>query len=264
MPDEVAWSHLGRNAWVNSSSSRSQLLTAILGLTNPGAPRSRWAVALAKMAGLSKGDYIVKHSMEGLLRLDLTDEGVLGSTGRRHGALEALSPFPHGGMACQECRSLDIQEYGFSWFRRVHQLPGIDICYEHDCDLKTVVSRTLADHIEALNAGQIFSIKGMAGWRSNRFVRRYREYLSDAIELNRPVDWISIRRELVRTIDAIRGRRNFDRHEPIVRCVMKAGADQWFLRHFNGRYEIPRCLEKVWGKELSAVDVALILSCKTP
>ncbi len=38
-------------------------------------------------------------------------------------------------MYCAICSQLDIQEYGEPFFRRVHQIPNIQICPDHDCFL---------------------------------------------------------------------------------------------------------------------------------
>jgi len=37
---------------------------------------------------------------------------------------------------CSLCRSEDIWRHGFSWYRRDHQLAGVDRCFEHDVALE--------------------------------------------------------------------------------------------------------------------------------
>lgn len=257
MPDEVAWSHLGRMIWINTGISQPRLLTAIVGSARSS--RHRLATALAQTAGLSKIDYAATHTVKGLLSL-LSRQGLLDASSRSHERFEAMRPFPGDGMACSKCFERDVQEYGFSWFRRTHHLPGIDICAAHDCDLMEVTSYGPAGYIESLNTGRLSSARDVASWRDNAFVRRYRKHLFETIELQRPLDMVSIRSKLVEII----GPAFRDRYmgSPVDQRVMQTGAKRWFQRHFRGHYEVPRHLDKVWGGVLDASDVAVIRACE--
>jgi hypothetical protein len=37
--------------------------------------------------------------------------------------------------SCSECASEDVEQFGFAWFRRGHQLPGVEWCLQHSCPL---------------------------------------------------------------------------------------------------------------------------------
>lgn len=52
---------------------------------------------------------------------------------------------------CPKCMGEDIKNYGFAWYRREHQLPGVAVCYQH--------KMVLADNCSRSGP---FPIKGMA------------------------------------------------------------------------------------------------------
>lgn len=52
-------------------------------------------------------------------------------------------PSPVVERSCPRCTLEDIANHGFSWFRRDHQLPGVNWCLLHECGLNEQASQRL-------------------------------------------------------------------------------------------------------------------------
>jgi hypothetical protein len=44
-------------------------------------------------------------------------------------------------VACPQCTDEDLRQFGFTWWRRSHQLPGIGRCHKHGCALVATCSQ---------------------------------------------------------------------------------------------------------------------------
>lgn len=42
---------------------------------------------------------------------------------------------------CPECRKKELEDKGFFWYHRSHQLPGVKVCHKHECSLKIFTGR---------------------------------------------------------------------------------------------------------------------------
>ena len=42
---------------------------------------------------------------------------------------------------CPKCKEQELRNKGFFWYHRAHQLPGVKVCHEHHCSLKTFTGR---------------------------------------------------------------------------------------------------------------------------
>lgn len=81
-------------------------------------------------------------------------------------------PSPLVERSCPQCALEDLVKHGFSWFRRVHQLPGVNWCLQHECGLNgRTSSRSPLDPRSFRNVGPTTSAAPFL--RIHEFVRRY-------------------------------------------------------------------------------------------
>ncbi len=136
MPGEIAEGHLSRIRIVNGISSRNRLIERLRAQSSePSAPVLHM---LAEFSEMDSKTYAINHSMMPALRVASRDEAPA-----MHGALEGASFSRRLGMlaprsgsrVCRRCTAQNLVEHGFSWYRREHQLLGVDLCVFHGCGL---------------------------------------------------------------------------------------------------------------------------------
>jgi hypothetical protein len=113
---------------------------ALTGLGRAPEPESAQVDLLAKASALSPEEYIRKHSMLAAFRVAARpdacfphDDSVVPSR-KLHGVIAPRA----GGFACLACIEEDVKTKGYSWFRRQHQLIGVDWCAVHGSTLHSV------------------------------------------------------------------------------------------------------------------------------
>lgn len=147
MPDELAIAHLERIRRLMCIQSKltfeywlKQWVSKECGM---GSAPSR-LVQLAALSSMSSVDYAHRHSMLGILRFvaKAKDVGLHGAAdGERFSNRIGMSAQKKHASFCPRCAEEDAKEHGFSWFRRSHQLLGLDWCPHHWVRLKQVPSR---------------------------------------------------------------------------------------------------------------------------
>ncbi len=91
--------------------------------------------ALVRVTGLDLETLLKKHTHMGYMRYVSTE--FFGQDISRHGdvmtntrVLSGVTPLS-GARMCVDCTKDDADRYGVSYWRRIHQLPGIDFCIRH-------------------------------------------------------------------------------------------------------------------------------------
>lgn len=264
MPDEVEWSHVARFIWVNGWDRSSELLGKLL--SEEPATRSvtsGWLGVLVKSSGLSTTEYLARHTAAALLDLD----GFEGANLERMWWI--FRPFKGAkirlgqAMACPGCLEEDNEVHGFAWFRRIHQLRGVDLCLRHNRDLCNVSAPTFAGHIKALNQGKLIALRP-AEWGESQYVQAFHARLSELLALDRPIDWNQLRQRVHGVVAANHKRRGPPRGGLIYQWVLADAPPGWLNAHFGFDFIVDRRLNSVFERRLSAIDIALILACQTP
>jgi len=140
--DEPAWSHLQRIAVLNNLPSCVPLLRAWSGLRNRTIRRVSCAAGgrvlrhLATTAGLDYASYYRRHGAGGIL----VEGAEVPERFRQPGGSAPMDVLfkPDYNLPpclrvkfCQSCVVGDLACRGFTWFRRIHQVAGIEFCPVH-------------------------------------------------------------------------------------------------------------------------------------
>jgi hypothetical protein len=144
MQDELAIAHAGRMAlFLGSSSSQrfDQWLKREAGRSDVSSPSTPRLTQLAVVVGMPSIDYARQHSMMGALRVAARPSDMA-----FYGAHEGVQFTKRLGMLtqkadahlCPRCVEKDLDHPKFSWFRRTHQLQGVDWCPTHRTPLLKV------------------------------------------------------------------------------------------------------------------------------
>lgn len=138
LDDELALGLLGRFARLNGMSSIAWAIKSIKGTFQESLGQPvLWQIARA--CALDASDFTAKHSMIPVLHPISRYVGSERETGhRRNLALVSGLSTPTTGLRwCPDCARQSQLERGFSYWRRYHQINGIDWCSTHHVPLVT-------------------------------------------------------------------------------------------------------------------------------
>lgn len=140
MPDEIAAGYQGRlgelHGWKSQRKSLAELriANAAQGLETGG---SSPLYELASAARMSVEAFARLHTLLPVMNV-ASDFGAgiphgsrLSGKGGQHG-MRGIGGRPR---VCRDCILEDINHWGFSWYRRAHQIQGVDWCDKHGCAL---------------------------------------------------------------------------------------------------------------------------------
>lgn len=140
MPNELGIAHAGRVAYVNGFSGLVQLRERTIGKARNHLSRKDFEhqfKVLAKKLDIDPETYLANHSLIPFLYA-CPRRGKETYTYQEHIATW-LKPADGAILKhlrfCPECVREDELRTGISWWRREHQLPGVDICIHHKASL---------------------------------------------------------------------------------------------------------------------------------
>lgn len=140
LPGEFAPGHLGRLRLVNCLDSSEQVIRIL----DYRARRNvrNWDPEpvhhlIGSLLGMDPEDYVRQHTLIPFVRVAAHSESSLTSFEKAACVRQraVLSLARTGAYSCGRCIESDEASMGFSYWRRSHQLPGIDRCPEHDVPL---------------------------------------------------------------------------------------------------------------------------------
>ena len=196
MPGEPAIAHAGRTALFLGFSSAQKFnkwLKREWGQGDISGTNSPRLAQLAGVADMSSDDYARQHSMMAVLRVGArpADLGFYGAPKganftKRLGMLTQKT----GAHLCPQCVEEDLAHWKFSWFRRTHQLQGVDWCPSH----RTLLVKVKGSNPWALlpqhwmEKGEVEGPNlGASDLESNDFVLRFTEIACALLERPRPL-----------------------------------------------------------------------------
>jgi len=136
MPDEYMPGHMARFAYINGFRSLSHFITDITAhsredckMADPLEIYQRCSMLLK----IDQNDYLEKHSMMPIDRIAAHDESMTISYGlpRITHQRSNLLKLNEKKSFCSICAEEDMIQYGFSYWRRTHQIHGVTWCIHH-------------------------------------------------------------------------------------------------------------------------------------
>ena len=203
LSDEFMLGHLGRWRSVNHFRSVAQCLDELgrqyadqqWGPKNPLTPQ-----IMARHSGLEVDDYIRLHTMLPFTAFSVYDKRIVNeawsmNVAKRHGAGTPRE----AAYCCPSCAKEDLDYWGYSYWRRSHQLPGVYWCQKHP-----------NERLHAVDAPDAFGVQphlwiGAAKTRIHDMpialqehaeVRRFWEFCLAMLDHGRPLTIKGVRRVL--------------------------------------------------------------------
>lgn len=191
LPDELASGHLGRLYLLNGiTPTKRQITSTIHSLTDYQG--SSYIDTLALLSGLSFSHYVFHHTLLPFFRavqaespkawnmVDPSDSWVQPSANRAH---------PLGALLCPHCVEEDMTFWGFSYWRRTHQLPGLGVCLKHQTALLRTDSDSLTRKLpqNALSKAEALPPELTTLAMQNPTIRRYHDICSEFLYRKRSI-----------------------------------------------------------------------------
>lgn len=196
MPGEPAAAHQGRVALVlgiKTSNEFKELVRQCLPDEAVDVHSLSRLGQLANIAGMTLADYARQHSMLGVFRVVVPAKNwaPFGSRDDSHdpGYVRSRGMLIHRSQAClcPQCVIEDIEHWKFSWFRRSHQIEGVDWCPSHKIRLQAVTASDpwsmLPQHW--VESGEVTDIPGGQECETE-FEARYAEIAMSMLERPAP------------------------------------------------------------------------------
>lgn len=202
LPDELAHGYVGRIRAVNALPhfNSAIALAETIFLNGAQAPsKARRAYATAKAAGVTLEQFCQQHTLMPFLRVttnispDLVHGAPEGITLLEKSAFRLASKWR---MACPNCIHEDILFWGFSYWRRRHQLPGVLWCDKHRVGLIAIDQEfDVCPWIPSGSPGT-HTLDILADCLENPVINRYVEIVSGFLELRRPLSFSEAAKKL--------------------------------------------------------------------
>lgn len=141
-PDELLLGYIGRVARFNDV-TRGKLQCAVhqrYGNTGWTGVHKTWSAPLAFALGISAPELLTRHTLEPLIRVNCKPIATSRVLPLNRNVLPAVK---HAEVSvqrqklrlCRSCVREDLDFWGYSYWRRSHQLPGVRWCLKHRCGL---------------------------------------------------------------------------------------------------------------------------------
>lgn len=256
MPDEFISGYLGRIACINGYKSDRPSRLALRKWHDyhfPGKPCTTLTTQLADANGIDTFSFAKHHTLIPIIRAvssflaeqrhgDPNGHGLLWTHGSR--ILRNDLQF------CTECINEDLDYHGFSYWRRSHQLPGIDWCTKHAVPLLTVsTTKSLWSEPATLKTYKPSYVIHDSDIENNPTLNRYAETLSFALDLDHPIVPAAISKHLgLKAIEM--GLRRYPKGDnpTLSDLALRSLPASWLARHF------PKLTEKRTGMYLYEYD----------
>lgn len=259
MPQEFALAHAGRVAFFNmgktTKSKRQKLLENLAEEHHPGAGSLPMIGQLAAVSSISMHDYARQHTFVPVLRVaEYATAPAIHGCMENYQVAKLVGPKLHTKKVhlCRQCALDDVAHWSFSWFRRTHNLAGVEICPVHGQPLHRVTAPDPFSHLPQhwVDSGDIEQVACDPTSESERlFQARLHATYEIFMERDRPFELLRVRRVLAKRAREL-GLRICDpaTKPPLSDYVLERTPFAWVQRHW------PTLCSKEKGESFAALD----------
>jgi len=238
LPDELASGLMGRICRIHGVSPTSLEDSLVNTAPEHGSRRSAWIVGLAKALEMDPVELLFQHSLIPFFGA-FSNEVIRFRDSHWISSALVAKKYPKIKVAqiCNSCVKSDLEERGFSYWRRSHQISGIVLCPYHDEILLCVPDRRAFNRPpeEGLSQGKA-SFKSPDDTPKLEVVKRYCKLANALLHLELPFSLAAIQ-NLVRTrLTELKLRLNGKGPRRSIVDVAKQDAPRdWLDRYFGTR-----------------------------
>jgi hypothetical protein len=248
LPDEFLPGYLGRVARLNGIASGYEMKIRVKASRHPLQPTRLAIEWLAQASQMSLDVLIQQHTLIPLFRA-VREEGC----GAHHDDRNTIKQYGMGlpskrAQLCHECVTEDQAFWGFSYWRRSHQVPGVSWCTKHETPLSrtTQCADLFSFPEEALCAEDLATFERADLTTSTR---RYADISMGLLDLSCPLPTVQVALRIqaqARRLGLRTSRRG--KHDNVSDYVLAKMPTPWLLDHF------PALANKVAAQHVSSID----------
>ncbi|MDO9232644.1 MAG: TniQ family protein [Methylotenera sp.] len=266
MPDEFFMGYLGRLTLINglgNTSNTNKILSSWVKQSQPEASVVPAAYSLPKLLGIDVETFIKQHTLAPITSAIKSKAAQSNAkvTARQISNLQGMlivtsKKIKKAACFCASCVSEDIDYLGFSFWRRSHQLSGIDWCLKHNVPL-CEVNEDAPYAIQPANylMNKRFTEVNIESHTTHPVVLRYAQLIQDALDLTVPLDFKVTGQVLFKQSKEFNIRASAKGNKKTLSDLMiEQLPDYWLSKHF------PNLKKERHGTYLSSFDDVLRLN----
>jgi hypothetical protein len=260
MPDELGLAHAGRIVYWNGLSGFSELRRRTLGTArrNPKASQfTQQFIDTANRLSIDPEQYLIRHSM---LPFHLAYPA-------RHEESHTYQPLtdtwlkPVDGLIsqaahfCRHCVEEDIKILGFSYWKRAHQLPGVDVCFRHGNPLHRTLDANALLRTPSFYLDNIDVEEDPSPGANHPAICRYRQFALRLLSQHQRILATDLRRCIKARCSALgisRSIKTKERTASLSLQVRSSFPENWLKKHYS-----KLLLDHYQGRDLG-IDAAFL------
>jgi|GEM_PF-4014309 len=242
MPDEYWTGYLGRLLIFNGINhgighvAANQLLTKLVCEIATDINDLPILVKLARLLKIEVATVVNRHSLIPIIQNSkIKNYESKSSLKRIH--TNSFRLIKNGSYFCERCSSDDQHRFGCSYWRKSHQLPGVDWCMQHGNSLHKVISINAmysAPDVHISNNNFLRSKFGDTS-KNNAYVKKYCDLITHYADCHYKIDRKAIVKQLYETAFALNVPiNNRSRKLKISAFLIQELPSDWIAEHFSG------------------------------
>lgn len=255
LPDEVASGHLGRYRLLQQASSRTAALRQLRSAS--GRARASALEALSQMSEVDYKSYVRHHSLLPFLCFVARSPRNTAADGfwdRSVVSLVGLRSPRARAYLCPACVEADMGDRGYSYWRRAHQLPGVQRCLHHGVPLLSTPGQAAFDDMPSSLLGVSTASPEGIDYCEHPLAVRFRDTAQAMLAAGRSWPAKSVRAGLLTVADELQLRLSPPGRRTLLSDLAVAAFPGPLLREL-----VPEAIEKKQGEYLTAIDGALAI-----
>jgi hypothetical protein len=175
--DEFALGYIGRLCHINFKKSSFEMMRALVTEYGLKSRKGAYINALALTSGMDARQFVQLHTLHPIVMQgrDVMDGRAGGMTRREYGdERNPLKLSQKHAHFCLDCVEEQRQEFGYSYWNRIHQLPGIYWCPWHQRELLSSSSSCISTMLPSNQMASLHPRLGYEG-QGQFIVHRYGE-----------------------------------------------------------------------------------------
>lgn len=252
MPEELHAGYMGRLKHLHLCSTGKELREQLLAAYDVGPDTPDPIDIVARVAGKSRADYVQQHTIIPYVRMtsretEPTDHHRLSAKHMEFaivGQRRRMRP-----RYCPECVSADeLSHNGLSWWRRMHQIGGVDWCPQHRTALREARSLKAFDGLPgqiAISDSDSVTAESLGDWPA---LGRYVDYMEGVMRRPKPARHADVGLLIGHRLCLARSQRPETNQHFLSDWALALVPSQWSYSH------IPSFSRKREGEAFSGID----------
>lgn len=262
-PDELAHGYWGRLHQLNLMASPNETLRALAAHFGSRSGSCRTILTLASAAGISAQAFVQGHTLiPATLAISTNSPGRIHGHGLEdgHNLLQPFQLAKSSAYFCPSCIEEQRQHTGMAYWKRVHQLPGIDWCPTHHETLLSDKSTAFRMRNPTVANALTIPTRGVTTSATTPAMERYAQIMAGFLLRHRrlaPGEGA----KAIRPVAHARGFRigNVESVAPYLSDVVLEYFPRWWLERL-----FPTLPTKARGKAFPAIDNTVYLGQSRP